>query len=416
MNLRFALVLALAGTCGVALPGLAAEPLRLHEAVSRALASNPSLTAETQELRATEARARREALPTPYTVGGEVENFGGTGSLSGVGSSETTLRIGRVLELGGKRAAREALGAAEVTRQQNRADVARIEIASRTATRFIDVVSDQERLAFAKRRLELAERTRREVASWVNAARNPDSDLRAAEIAVAEAELEVENVQHELLTAKMALASSWGALTPDFESVQGDFDALPPVEEFEDLVTRLPMTPEQRSAILDAEAIVARRRVAEASAKPDVNVSLGVRRMEGLDDQGLVMAVTVPLGSRKRASFSIAEADAQLAAVEARRQAQQYERHQELFARYQELGHARHEVEVLKTSMIPKAEQALATTRRGFEEGRFAFFVFAQAQGTLFDLLARSVEATARYHALLVEIERLTAAAQDTTP
>ena len=49
-----------------------------------------------------------------------------------------------------------------------------------------------------------------------------------------------------------------------------------------------------------------------------------------------------------------------------------------------------------------------------FEAGRFSFVALTQAQKTLFELRERRTEATARYHTLLVEVERLTAAAQDT--
>lgn len=416
MNLRWLMVLAFAGTCGAALSGRAAEPLRLEEAVARSLAANPSLAAEAAELRAAQARAEREGLPTPYVIGGDLENVGGTGALSGLQWAETTLRLGRVIELGGKRATRQALGAAEVARQRNLSDIARVEIASRTTARFIEVVADQQRLEFAREQVKLADRTRREVATWVAAARNPESDLRAAEIAVAEAELEREHAGHELASAKMTLAASWGAFEPDFTSVTGDLRELPQVESFETLAARLPMTPVQRDALLEAEAIAARRRVAQASAKPDINVSLGVRRLEALDDQGLVMSVSVPLGSKPRASLAIAEADAQLAALESRRDAQRFESHQALFEKYQELMHARTEYEALRTRMLPKAEQAFAFTRRGFEAGRFSFVSLAQAQRTLFDLRARSVEAAARYHTRLVEVERLTAIATEATP
>ena len=416
MNLRFLLTLAIAGACGAVLSARAAEPLRLEEAVARSLASNPSLAAEAAELRAAQARAEREGLATPYTVGGDLENVAGTGALRGVRSAETTLRLGRVIELGGKRAARQALGAAEVNRQRNVADVARLDIASRTTARFIEVVVDQQWLEFAREQVKLAERTRREVAAWVAAARNPESDLRAAEIVVAEAELEREHAEHELASARMTLAASWGSFEPDFTSVVGDLRELPAVEPFEVLAARLPMTPAQRNALLESEAIVARRRVAVASARPDVSVSLGVRRLEALDDQGVVMSVSVPLGSRPRASLAIAEADAQLAALEARRDARRAEGHQGLFEKYQELIHARTEYTALRTRMLPKAEQALAFTRRGFEAGRFSFVSLAQAQRTLFDLRERSVEAAARYHTLLVEVERLTTVSADATP
>ena len=416
MNLRCLLVLAFAGACGVVPLGHAAEPLRLKEAVARSLTTNPSLAAEAVDLRAVQARAEREGLPTQYVAGAELENVAGTGALSGVHAAETTLRLSRVIELGGKREARQALGAAEVARQRNMSETARIDIASRTTARFIEVVADQQRLEFAHEQVKLAERTRREVATWVLAARNPESDLRAAEIAVAEAELEREHAEHELLSARVTLAASWGATQPDFASVVGNLSELPQVESFEVLAARLPMTPAQRNAFLEAEAITARRRVAQASAKPDINVSLGVRRLELLGDQGLMLSVSVPLGSKPRASLAIAEADAQLNALELRRDAQHTESYQVLFETYQELVHARTEYEALRTRMLPKAEQALALTRRGFEAGRFSFVSLAQGQRTLFELRARSVEAAARYHTRLVEVERLTAIASEATP
>lgn len=413
MNLRFVLALALAGAGSAAPVASAAEPLRLQAAVSRALASNPTLAAESAQIRAVQSRAEREALAPPYVVGADLENFGGTGSVSGIRSSETTLRIGRVIELGGKREARRALGAAEISQQQASSDAARIEIASRTAARFIEVVADQERLNYARERVEQADGTRRAVAAWVNAARNPEADLHAAEIAVAEAELDLEHAEHELLSAKTTLAASWGALQPDFDEVVGDFQELPPVQELDVLLGKLPATATYRVAQAEAGTLEARRRVAEAGVKPDINVSLGVRRLEAANDQALMMSVSVPLGSRSRARLSVAEVDAQLDASRARFEAQQYETHQTVFERYQELNHARIEVEALRERLIPKAEQALAFTRRGFESGRYSFLLLAQAQKTVFELRERSVEATARFHTLLVEVERLTAAATD---
>jgi len=291
-----------------------------------------------------------------------------------------------------------------------------LELASTTATRFVEVVAAQERLAFTKERIALAQRTRGEVAKWVAAARNPDSDLNTAEIAVTEAELEQQRAEQKLASARLTLASTWGAPAPDFVEAQADFNTLPVAESFDALALRLPMTPEQRAATFEVDTLTARRKVAHASGQPDVNFSIGVRRLQGTSDQALVMAVNVPLGSQARAAYSIADLDAQIDAVNARRDALRHERYQELFGKYQELTQARQEVESLRTSMIPKAEKTLAITRRGFDEGRFSFFVFAQAQKALFDLRARSVDATARYHASLVDIERLTATAQGVTP
>ncbi len=441
MNLRWLMGLAFAGSWGVVLPGHAqtelqtgpwpaqtqpgdpsrtpaspGEPLHLRDAVARSLSEHPSLAADVAQLRAVQARAERESLAPPLVVGAGVENVGGTDNLSGVQSAETTLRLSRVIELGGKRAARQALGAAQVAQQRNAAQVTRIEVAGRTTARFIEVLADQQRLALAHEGVAQAERTRREIARWVAQARNPESDLRAAEIALADAELEREHAEHELAAARISLAASWGSFTPEFDLVAGELDALPAVEDFETLAAQLPMTASQRDSLLQVQAINARRQVAVAGRSPDIDLSLGVRRLEAFDDQGLVMSVSVPLGSRPRADLAIAEADAELAAVVARRDAQRSESHQDLFERYQELLHARTEYTALRDTMLPKAEQAVAFTRRGFEAGNFSFLMLAQAQRTLFELRERSVEAAARYHTRLVEIERLTAVAPETSP
>jgi cobalt-zinc-cadmium efflux system outer membrane protein len=374
------------------------------------------LLAEAADLHAVGARANREALATPYTAGAELENFAGTGSLRGVQSLETTLRLGRILELGGKRKAREALGAAEVARQRNRGELMRIRIASRTTARFIEVVADQERVEAARRNVELAEDLRKEVARWVAAARNPESDLRAAEIALAEAELEAEHAEHELAAARVSLASNWGSLAPGFSIAAGSLESLPSVPEFETLAARLPSSAWQRDAQLEGDAITARRHVAAASAQPDLNLSVGVRRLEGMDDQALVMSISLPFGNTQRSDLGIREADAQMVALESRRDAERLETHQALFEKYQELVHARTEYLAVHERMLPKAEQALAFTRRGFEAGRFTFASLAQAQRTLSDLRKRKIDAAARYHTLLAQIEQITALPQDIKP
>lgn len=416
MNLHWLTGLAFAVVCGGVPLEAAAESLRLDEAVSRSLASNPSLAAEEASVRAAQLRAEREGLSTPYTVSGELENFAGTGDSRELRGAEATLRLGRVIELGGKRAARQALGTAEVAQQQHLSDSARLEVASRTTARFIEVLADQHRLEFAHEQVRLAERTRREVANWVTAARNPESDLHAAEIALGEAELKREHAEHDLASAKMSLASSWGSFAPDFVQVDGNLHELPAIEPFESFAARLPRTMAQRSSDFEAETISARRRLAEASAKPDIDLSLGVRRLEGIDDQGLVMSISIPLGSKPRASLAIAEADARLAALESHREAQRAESHQVLFGMYQELIHARTEYAALQSRLLPKAEQAFGVARRGFESGRFSFASLAQAQRTLFELRERSVNVAARYHTQLVEVERLTAVSSEVTP
>lgn len=409
MKFRGALALAFAGACCLPSVGWSVESLRLTQAVNRSLASNPSLVASRSDLDAVTAQAKREGMSPQFVVTGELENFGGSGSVSGFKSSETTLRLGRVIELGGKQKARQALGAAQIAQQNNTVAMTRITVASMTTSRFIAVLAEQKRVEILEEKVKLAERVCREVAKWVAAARNPESDLRSAEITLADAKLAHKNAERKLEIARMTLASSWGATRVDFGDVIGDLQTLPPVESFEKLAERLPSTLTFQSADLSARTIVAKKQVAIASSKPDVDFSLGVRRLQEVNDQALVMSISIPLGSKPRANFAIAEANALLAAAESRHQTLASEMHQSLFNTFQELMQARQEYETLTDLMIPKAEQAWAVSKKGFQMGRFSFIALAQVQGTLFDLRQRSIDAAARYHTLLVEVERLTA-------
>ena len=119
MFVRRVLILAIAGWMGVVAPLAWAEDITLEVAIARTLQRNPGLKAEGFAIDALQTQAQLEGLAPALTIGADLENVGGTGALSGIHSAETTLRLGQVVELGGKRAARQARGEADVARQQN---------------------------------------------------------------------------------------------------------------------------------------------------------------------------------------------------------------------------------------------------------------------------------------------------------
>lgn len=408
--------LAFAGALGCVASSAFAHTLTLDEAVARAWARNPVLQAEGYAVTAVEREAELRGLAPPFTVGSEVENFAGTGAVSGASGAELSLRLSRVIELGGKRQARKALGSAEIAWQRDVAERRRIEIASEVTRRFVEVLACQERLAIARQGGELTEQVRGAVARWVNAGRNPESDLLQSDIAVRRARLAVDDAEHELASARLALSSLWGELTPGFTAAQGELVVLPPVMDFAALAAQLPQSVDQRAFALEADALQAQRRLAAAGARPDVALSLGVRRLETFDDQALIFGVSLPMGTAHRAALGVGRIGAELAAVDARREAARLDAHQRLYALHQELQHARHVFETHRDEMIPKAESALALSRRGYELGRFSFLAMTQAQQLLVELRETQVDAAARFHRLLVDIERLTATSGAATP
>ena len=414
LSLRYLCLLLLAGGFGT--PAVAGEALSLPQAVARALAHNPAVRAGDRTIVAAERQADLSGLAPPWMVGADMENVGGTRSVAGVQAAETTLRLGRVLERGGKRDARRAVGAIDIELSRNALDQTRLELASETTRRFVEVLADQARTTVAAQDLALAHELTATVHRWVQAGRSPESDLSLMQIAEERADIEVEHAAHELASARVSLAALWHTVEPDFDTVAGDLFELPVVPPYETLVARLPESPALRALVLDTRAAQARERVAAASAKPDVTVHVGVRRLSTFNDTALIAGISLPLGSAKRSALSVAQSAAETEAADARAQAQQMDVRQRLFSTYQELLHARTAFEAHRDRMIPKAETALALTRKGFEAGRFSFVALSQAQRTLLELRNAQIDAAVRYHTLLTDIERMTATAGVSPP
>lgn len=416
MFLRFAWVLAVAGVLASSPAVADALSLTMSDAVDRAVAGSPALDADRAALEAAEHQARLDALAPPMTVGGEMENFAGTGGFGGLEGAEFTVRVGKTFELGGKREARQALGASRVAMQGNDLARQRLDVVVRAKHRFLEVVARQARLSLAERESALARETREAVAYRVKRGASPEADLALADLALARAELEQENAGHELESARVALSVLWGERSPSFARASGSVDTIPDVPAFDTLVQRLRSTPDQQLYSLEAARIDAQRRSAQAGRRPDLSGTLGVRRLEGLDDQALVMSFAVPIGLGKRSDLALARGRAEQAGLEARREAFELERYQELYAQYQELSHARHEVEVLRDRMIPGAERALALAQRGYDEARYSFLQVAAARNVLHSLQKDGINAATRYHRVLADIERATAISGVTAP
>jgi len=124
-----------------------------------------------------------------------------------------------------------------------------------------------------------------------------------------------------------------------------------------------------------------------------------------------VLSLVMPFGSATRSAHAIARNDAEQFELHARQQAAGLEARQQLFSRYQELRHARTEFEALSGRMIPAAEHGLGLTQRGYDDARYSVLQLTQAQATLLQLQLERLNAAARYHQLLADIERATASA-----
>ncbi len=385
-------------------------PLTLNEAMTRAVAENPALRGSEYLLQASRARAARAAQAPPLAVGADLEDFAGTDTLSGVDSLQTTLRLSGVLELGGKRLARVAVAERETDLAAIEQQTRRLDLLAQVAARFAEVAARQEQLLVTRESTRLAAVTVERVAERIRIGAAPQYELGRAEIRLARARIDEGNAENELASARVRLAATWGATTADFERVSASLFELPKAKTFAQIMAEIDSSPAIRLMLSRERLADARVNLARSARGFEIAWSAGVRHLRSIDDTALVASVTVPLGARRRAEPGMEEARALRAMAPLELQAARIETNAALFELYQELAHARLEAQTLRDQVQPQSESVLQSTEQAFRQGRTSFLEYANAQQQLLEVRRDAVAAAARYHALLIEIERLTGA------
>lgn len=397
---------------GSAMASEAPEPqgaLTLATAIQTALQRNPELAATNFELQAGAARVAQAGLRQNPQLSLELEDFAGSGTVSGVRSLQTTLSLSQVIELGDKRRLRVATAEANrdlggIARQAQQLDVL-----AEVSRRFIAVVEAQESLTLAQRSVALAEDALRAIEARVQAARSPEAERSRARVALLRARLDLQHASSDLDSTRHTLVAMWGGNAPAFTRAEARLFELPATVEFAALAQRLQRNPDFLTFASETRLREAELRLERAQARANLSVNLGVRRLEAGDNFGLVAGVSMPLRLFDRNQGTIRAAELRREQADATQHAAQVKAEATLYALYQELTASRTRADTLRNEGLPQAQLALEQTRYGYERGRFSYLELAETQRELLELEQAAISAAAETHRQLIEIERLTA-------
>ena len=384
--------------------------LTLDQAIVNVLEHNPQLIVADFEAKAAAARIRAARLTPAFQTSMQLENFGGSGILSGTDVLESTLSLSKVLELGDKAKLRGDVAQNKAMILRNEQDAMRLDLMADTTKRFLQVVTDQERLVIAQDSLELAERTYNFIELRVKAGKLPDVELARARIVLAKKELELEHARHTLTSSRMKLATLWGQTQTQFSTADADLFDIEQAEPFETLAQLLERNPDLVRFATESRLAETRIQLASSRKKADIEIAGGLRHFNLTDDTGLVMSLKIPFGNKTRAAPKVEEAE-----MTSRRNPYDLERRRlelyaTLFEVHQELTHAIEAESTYRKTIIPLAESTLKDYEKGYSAGRYSLLELNVAQRILLDSRLEHVNAAADYHRYRIEIDRLTGA------
>lgn len=382
--------------------------LTLPRAAALVLERNPHLQSAQFGRRAAEAQLSAASMRPQWSVALEVEDFLGTGSLSRFDGGQSTLRLSRIFQSEESRSGRISVASAIGGRAENVFETERLDALSLLAKRFVDVVYQQETLRLSEQSVKVWEEARELALTRERAGAAPAVDRLRTEIRVANANLEVENAEHELKAARMLLAATWGSSTPDFGRASGSLCNLSNLPPFEELAARTEQNPDLLRFATEQRLQAAEAQLASARQRPDWSLSAGVRHNALIDEQSLVLSVSVPLGSRSRAEPRRRRADALASQSALQEDAFEFEVQARLYDIYQEVLRTVSEVEVFDSEILPKARAIRNEIEEGYSVGRFSHTALLSAESELLAAAAARLNACADHHRLLIDIERLT--------
>ena len=366
------------------------KSLSMQEAISRSLSLHPELASIGYRIKSAEGDIKYAAVGQKPELSLAVEDALGTGDYSGLDNAQSTLSIGWILDEGlsgsrvGKYQVRKTL--IEIER-----DIKRFDIAAQTAHQFSTVLALQENLSIAKRAQQHTKVILFDIVKRVKAGKAPVADQLRAEVDQERRELEVEDITHELLSAKKILVSKWGETDIDFISAVGSLDTSRALVDFAELEKSIKTTPKMRYFLTQQRLVDSEIILAKEEAKNRLRFDAGIRRYEREEDYSLTFGVSLPIGkpSRNQGKISALTAD-------------------KIFVLYEELKHGHHIIESIENKIMPRLERALKETQKAYQIGKYSYQEWSVVQQEVLDTQLALVDARLKAHNNMVELERLT--------
>lgn len=396
----FATVLALC----LAVPELAAQEaaLPLRQAIDEALARNPELVALRRELEASEHGPAQARFLDPPMFSAQTWQWP-INSLNPADANMYMFMVSQPLPGRGKRDLRAAVAETDTALAGNAIDVRARDVVERVKQAWTE-------LYLARKTVELHHE---DVALLRQLA-----DISTTKYATGQAP------QHDVLTGVVELSRLHDHLIRVEEQArlaEADLNALldrapdASIGPLGDLPARVPLLssaalqqialerqPELRAADLLIERAQAALAVADSDFKPDFALQGGYMLMPDMRDAWTAqVSITWPKApwSKGRLDARRAQALADIEAAKARRRVTESAVRRAIQRAYVRVTTAEARAELLATSIIPQAEQALAIARAGYQTDRGDFLPLLDNQRVLLD-------ARLEYHALLTEREQ----------
>ena len=381
--------------------------LTLGNALRLALLQNPELAVFSLEIRAREAASLQASLFPNPELSIESENFAGSGIYNGVDATETTISLGQLIELGGKREKRAQVAILLSDLAAWDYEAVKLDVYFSVVTLYTQVLSFQEKSVLDSDLLRIAKQLLATVEERVQAGGLSPAETARASVVVSNAEISLHRTGKQLMAARRQLAATWNGRGL-FEKASGKLDGALTILPLEAIGQNLDQNPDIARWVVEMDKRRASLQLSEALAVPDPTVSLAYRRINESGDNAFVAGLSIPLLFFNRNQGAIQEARIRLKQGEWEKESRLNILRARLETVYPMVTSLATEIGILKEKSIPNARKAYSIIKDGYQRGKFQLIDVLDAQRTLFEARVRLIESMKNYKIGVSELERLT--------
>ena len=383
--------------------------MTLQSAIQRTLANSPDLHEFTYRQQAIEGKIKTASLKPALNAGIEVENFLGTGEVSGIKDTELTLTLSSVIELGNKLNSRKAFAKAQSTLVEAQMQVRTLDVLAEVTRRYIDVLAQQALIDAQQDAEALARYTYQAVTKRVDAGASPAFEQKRADASLARARLDVVTAQQTKQAMINSLAIMWGEQYPTFTDVKGDLFSLQLSPSLTVLFNTLLGSPNLDVFSQEARLQASQVRLTQATNQSDLSWAAGIRRMNGIDETAFVAGVSMPLFTGDRNLGEYEKQRAVQAQLEQQKESATQSLYHQLNMALMVRNNALLNVQTLQDSIIPPLVQALELVEQAYINGRFSYLEWVSTRQELLNAKQALIQSAKQAHQRGADIESLTA-------
>jgi cobalt-zinc-cadmium efflux system outer membrane protein len=381
--------------------------INLRQVLTLALTHNPDLKAFSWAVRAGEAKTLQAGLRPNPELETEIEEFGGSGDLSGFSAIETTIQLGVPIDLGGVRRKQRQIAGLEAELAGWNYETARLDVLTQVNRAFIDVLAAQKVVTLNEELVRLAEQVFNTAKAQVEAGKvSPVQQLRT-QVELVNSRIALEASKRGLEGARFVLAATWGSTSPAFEKVEGQFEIAKPIPTVEQLANRIFQNPNIARWTVEIAHRSAAIQLERSRRVPDLSIDGGMKHLSESGDVAFILGLSLPLPLFDRNQGAIREAEYNLAKAFEERKSAEVTVRTALATAYSALSAVASTVSSLKNEVLPSAQGTFDAVTEGYRIGKFDFLEMLDAQRTLFDVKGSYIDALAKYHRAVADVERL---------